>query len=123
MKIYYLIICLWLCIIGNTVGQEVIKKKQDATPPKIEIKANSRSQMAVTRDNYHRRRDLRYIKMNKKMRMNKKKMISYHNSQIKNAQLKKRENIKRQNTAVQKRRNAIQKRRLERQKQLRNRTR
>ncbi len=123
MKIYYLIICLWLCIIGNTMGQQVNKKKQEATPPKIEIKANSRSQIAVTRDNYHRRRDLRYIKMNKKMRMNKKKMISYHNSQIKNAQLKKRENIKRQNTSVQKRRNAIQKRRLERQKQLRNRTR
>ncbi|MCW3785020.1 hypothetical protein [Plebeiibacterium sediminum] len=123
MKLFYLIIFFWLCIIANTLGQEVNKKTQENKSPKIEIKATSRSQMAVIRDNYHQRRDLRYLKMNKKMRMNKKKMISYHNSQLKQAPLKNRESIKRQNTTVQKRRNALQQRRLERQKQLRNRTR
>ncbi len=123
MKIYYFIIFLWIVTVGNTLGQNTDKKSSKDKTIKIEIKENSRTQMAVTRDNYHRRRDLRVMRMNKKIRMNKQEMISDHNAKMKKAQITKKDHLKNQNESIKRKRQTIQKKRLERQRQLRNRTR
>ncbi len=124
MKLYYLIIALLICCLFNINGQESDSNPQKSKTQKLEIRSSSRSQMSVIRDNNHQRRDLRFLQMNKKVRMNKRNMISYYNTQLKKSHLKKSSEMKKQNAAILRKRQAIQKKRLQRQKQqLRNRLR
>ncbi len=124
MKTFYLVITLLICSLGSIIGQENNTQTQEDNKPKLEIKASSRAQMSVIRDNYHRRRDMRFLQMNRKLRMNRQKMLAYYNGQIKKSQNNKNSELKKQNAAIQRKRQAIQKKRLERQKQqLRNRLR
>jgi hypothetical protein len=84
-QLYYTFLILLISLCAFEIdAQELKKEVKQENKPKIEIRSNSRKQMAVMRDNQHQRRDLRFIKMNKKMRMSRQKMKAYYKQHLQN---------------------------------------
>ncbi|MCW3805096.1 hypothetical protein [Plebeiibacterium marinum] len=111
MKTWIFIIFILAFVSVSIPAQNSNAQNKEEKPPRIEIRANSRTQIAVVRDNYHRRRDLRFLHMNKKMRFTKRQMKAYYISQAR----KNRDGVNMQKKAIQQK--AIQRKQLQRQRQ------
>ncbi len=66
VKSFIILVCFFF--IGVVVhAQEAKQKKKVENPKQIAIRTNSREKAFVKRDNFHRRRDMRLMKMKKRM--------------------------------------------------------
>jgi len=102
-----------LVIFGLTVALSAQKPEKELpkSPAGIQLKTNSRNQSVVLRNNQHQRRDMRFVKMNKTLKMNAKRMKALRKAESNHPDIKGNKDLLRQNNINQQK--MLQKKMLE----------